>query len=140
MSGINRRVAALEAAAPKPAQDAARAGTVAAAVSALLDAAEATATGWNKAECGRQFLQALLSRLDADTTTAADHTMLAGLPACHLPPHALVWVWCELEQARPAPADMPREWSKCGTGAYVMPTRCPETTKPIGEGLAKVLI
>jgi hypothetical protein len=106
---ITRRVAALEATTPKAAQDAVKAAAVGAAVSALLDAAEATATGWNKAECSRQFLLALLVRLDTDTATATDNAMLAALPTCHLPPRALVWALCELPQRRAAPADTLRQ-------------------------------
>jgi hypothetical protein len=109
MNGINRRVATLEAAAPKPAPDAARAAAVGAAVSALLDAAEASATGWNKAESSRQFLLALQLRLDTGTATAADHAMLATLPACHVPPAELVRALCELQRGRATPAGRARQ-------------------------------
>ena len=96
MSRLNHRVAALEAAQPAPLPDSQHSAALSAAVGALLDAAESGADSWNKRQSGCDFLMALQARLDTDTATDTDRAVLGALPACHLPPTALVWALCEL--------------------------------------------
>jgi hypothetical protein len=98
---LTRRLTALEATQPASAQDKARGARFVLAGRALFDAVEAdddSPSSFKRAESGRLFVLALVTRLDAGTETDRDRAMLAALPVCHLPPQTLVRALCAFHQ------------------------------------------